>query len=340
MYILPGSQKRKGRDKGKLEILLVGPGIMPIPCKGWGAVENVIWQQKTYLEMLGHHVTILNKRGFLPAFLQRPWMYDVVHLHYDELARFWVRQAGLLDLPLFITTHYGYAACPEKWNGDYYDRIFEWLLKADRLILLSDEIKKTFIERGYSGNACVIPNGTETERIEFKEERGNGKAICLGKIEPRKMQARLAERIKNCGGISCDFVGPMIDQGFNADDIYVRYLGHWSRDEVYKNLTEYSCLVLASEGEAHPLVVMEAMAAGLSVVVTPEASANLDKDMPWIYISGMGDNFIENIRHACEHNHIYRGRIRMYARENFDWKVIMQRYVDTVGNVLISENRL
>src|SRR5215467_1945521 len=99
-----------------MKILLVGPGIMPIPNDGWGAVENIVWQQKTYLERLGHSVDILNTRGWIAAFRAKPSDYDIVHLHYDELAGFWIRLARWKHFPLMITTHYGYAADPARWE--------------------------------------------------------------------------------------------------------------------------------------------------------------------------------------------------------------------------------
>ena len=53
-------------------------------------------------------------------------------------------------------------------------------------------------------------------------------------------------------------------------------MGEWSKKHLYKNLTHYGNLVLLSDGEAHPLVCMEAFAAGLGVVVTEWGKANLD----------------------------------------------------------------
>ena len=41
-----------------MKIAIVGPGIMPIPPTGWGAVEILIWDQKLALEKLGHEVKI------------------------------------------------------------------------------------------------------------------------------------------------------------------------------------------------------------------------------------------------------------------------------------------
>ena len=43
-----------------MKIALVGPGIMEIPPKGWGAVESLIWDYATELGELGHEGTIIN----------------------------------------------------------------------------------------------------------------------------------------------------------------------------------------------------------------------------------------------------------------------------------------
>ena len=37
-----------------MKIALVGPRIMEIPPKGWGAVESLIWDYATELGELGH----------------------------------------------------------------------------------------------------------------------------------------------------------------------------------------------------------------------------------------------------------------------------------------------
>ena len=46
-----------------MKIVIVGPGIMPIPPSGWGAVEILIWDSKVALEKLGHTVEIVNTQS-------------------------------------------------------------------------------------------------------------------------------------------------------------------------------------------------------------------------------------------------------------------------------------
>jgi len=42
-----------------MRISIIGPNT-PIPPKGWGAVESLIWDYKITLEKLGHEVQIIN----------------------------------------------------------------------------------------------------------------------------------------------------------------------------------------------------------------------------------------------------------------------------------------
>ena len=43
-----------------MNIALVGPGIMEIPPKGWGAVESLIWDYATELGELGHELSLIH----------------------------------------------------------------------------------------------------------------------------------------------------------------------------------------------------------------------------------------------------------------------------------------
>ena len=67
-----------------MNIALVGPGIMEIPPKGWGAVESLIWDYATELGELGHEGTIINTpdRTQIIRDLTKE-KYDFIHVHYD-----------------------------------------------------------------------------------------------------------------------------------------------------------------------------------------------------------------------------------------------------------------
>ena len=43
-----------------MKIAFIGPGILPIPPNGWGAVELLVWEYAKELGELGHSGTIIN----------------------------------------------------------------------------------------------------------------------------------------------------------------------------------------------------------------------------------------------------------------------------------------
>ena len=69
-----------------MKISIIGPGIMPIPPTGWGAVEILIWDQKLALEKLGHDVDIVNTKSPVEI-IQKVNSYrpDFVHIQYLSL---------------------------------------------------------------------------------------------------------------------------------------------------------------------------------------------------------------------------------------------------------------
>ena len=109
-------------------------------------------------------------------------------------------------------------------------------------------------------NLFVTPNGVNlnafrtTSDPEFPD-----RSIYLAKIDYRKRQ-HMFQSID-----SLWYAGNNADNRFDTEK---NYLGEWSKDVLHDHLTEYGNLVLLSDGEAHPLVCMEALAAGLGVVVT------------------------------------------------------------------------
>ena len=46
-----------------MKIALIGPGFSPIPPKGWGAVESLIWDYYINLKKLQYDVKIVNVNG-------------------------------------------------------------------------------------------------------------------------------------------------------------------------------------------------------------------------------------------------------------------------------------
>ena len=67
-----------------MKIALIGQGIIEITPKGWGAVEDLIWEIATELGELGHEGVIINTPNtdeIISEVLSDD--FDFVHLFYD-----------------------------------------------------------------------------------------------------------------------------------------------------------------------------------------------------------------------------------------------------------------
>jgi hypothetical protein len=304
-----------------MKICIVGPGIMQIPPMGWGAVEILIWDYKQILEGLGNDVHIINtpnRREIIEKCNSiNP---DFVHIQYDEFF-------DIIDYiecdNIAITSHYGYLEQPHKYGG--YGRIFDGFLKMKkgRIFALSQGIADVYIRNGFDSNrVSVVPNGVRDDLFLFSEKcKYEDSSIYLAKIDYRKRQ-HLFHNIENLY-----FAGNIADTQYNMNN----YLGEWSKSYLYDNLTNYANLVLLSDGEAHPLVCMEAMSAGLGLVISEYASANLDLNKPFIDVipeDRIGD--IEYVKYIIAKNRNVsvnmRKDIRKYALDNFSWYNIIKNY--------------
>ena len=68
-----------------MKISIVGPGEMPIPPTGWGAIETLIWDMRNALISLGHEVQIINEQNLEKIIhMINEYRPDFVHIHYDN----------------------------------------------------------------------------------------------------------------------------------------------------------------------------------------------------------------------------------------------------------------
>ena len=313
-----------------MKISIVGPGIMPIPPTGWGAVEILIWDQNLALMELGHEVQIINTPNPVEIIEQiNAFRPDFVHIQYDDFIGLY----PYIQYPCAITSHYGYLEQPDKW-GYYGDRIVKPFLDIKpRVFCLSEGIKKIYsdILKIPEDRLFVTPNGVNIKQFKFKDNpKHSNCSLYLAKIDYRKRQY-MFQSID-----SLYYAGNIADPNFNKER---NYLGEWSKETLYNKLTDYGNLVLLSDGEAHPLVCMEALAAGLGVVVTEWGAANLDTTKDFITvipenrvsdIEYVRSQIIENRNYSIEH----RQEILEYSKQ-FDWvNVIKNIYIPIIEDII------
>ena len=299
-----------------MKICLVGPGIQPIPPTGWGAVEILIHDLRISLEKLGHEVFIVNMKNLdLAAALINHKNPDFVHIQYDEHADI---SKKIKCKNIGVSSHFGYLENRSKWGG-YYHRIFSKIATSEMHVFCSSiGIKNVYLDACVNENRLsVLPNGARTDLFKFEKFCPQPKdSIYLAKVEERKKQY-LYQDIEDLY-----FAGRIEDDKFNKDN--PRHLGEFTKEELLFKLTNFANLVLLSDGEAHPLVCTEAMSAGLGVVVSEPAAANLDLEKPFIDLIPNEklqdvDYVSKVIRKNKEISIGMREEIRKYAIDNFDW---------------------
>ena len=311
-----------------MKIALIGPGIMPIPPPGWGAVEILIWDYYQELTRRGHDVSIINTKDVIDIVTQvNEGGYDFVHLHYDV----YYQVLDKLQCPkIAITSHYPYIDQLEKHHNDGYTRVFDFLVKQTRFynFVLAEKDYTAFLKCGANPNYLKkIKNGINGDLFSFSREPCLKKCVYLGKITVRKNQKKY-QSIPDV-----DFIGNLEDYGFNiAND---NYLGEWTREQIHKNLTNYTNLLLISQGEADPLVVKEALIAGLGVIVNKSSSENLDVTQDFITV--LEEDKLDDLKYV--HDKIRenmaicvkkRQEIRDYGIRTFDIKNEVDRYMKVV----------
>jgi glycosyltransferase involved in cell wall biosynthesis len=313
-----------------MRISIIGPGIMPIPPKGWGAVESLIWDYYQELTRLGHDVQIVNTpnhREIIDSV--NSFDPDFVHLQYDDLYHV---LPHIKCKNKAATSHFGYLEQQNLYGG--YWNIFHGFVNGDfNIFCLSEGIADVYRKAGvHESRIFVTPNGARKDLFTYSDlPKKPNRSIYLAKITDRKKQY-LYQDID-----FIDFVGNMDDGRFNPGR--PNYLGEWDKSTLYNGLTDYSNLILLSDGEAHPLVCCEALMCGLGLVISECSSANLDRSLPFIDVipnERIHDiNYIIDVILSNQKKSLrLRSEIRKYGVENFSWSSIVKRYLDTIQSLI------
>lgn len=310
------------------KICLVGPGIMSIPPKGWGAVEILIWDYYLQLKKMNIDVTIVNKitkNNFEQRNINSPYIkelineinsgnYTFVHIHYDVLFHI----ADYLNCKVGLTSHYPYINKKEKHKNDMFENIFNIMINTNHINFMLSEKDKIFLEKYGAKNCYMLENGVNKDVFSFYTKPKYDKTIYLGKISKRKRQ-HIYCNLKNL-----DVIGP-------GGKHLKNWKGVWSRDEVYKNLSNYGNILLISDGEADPLVIKEALICGLGVVVNETSSKNLKENDFITIIEESKINDLAYIQKKIDENRnksmLMRNEIVKYGEENFGWDILMKKYL-------------
>lgn len=209
---------------------------------------------------------------------------DIIHFHET-----WGLASQSYSIPTVFTIH-GFDSLNLlterpggwRWRSWLWHLPESWGLKKQRhLIAIAPYVRKE-IEKLTSARIYDIWNTLDRRFFELTREESAGRILFLGWINPRKnplvlveVAARLKERIPHlridlCGEISnpeyCESLKQRIAELGVVEQVHL--VGRLPQSEVMCYLQKASLLVLPSLQENAPMVVAEAMAAGVPVIAS------------------------------------------------------------------------
>jgi len=336
--------KKNGQSGGghnkldNMKLAIVGPGIMPIPPDGWGAVERAIWYRACALGELGHEGDILNTPDMNEIAKEcLEGDYDAIHFHYDQHYPVVDYLYGKVKCPILFSSHYPYIEQVNMHRQDGYDRVFDWMISNGNKFYnfaVSPKNYDFFVENGFPKDRIFpLREGPLVSEFRYTEEcEKPDKSLYLGQIGERKKQYKY----QSIPGI--EFVGRYFP-GTSFDTDNENYLGEFKSNDI---LTSYANLILLSDGEnGTAMVVMEAFIAGLGVVVSEQNTNELDTSLDFIEV--IPDDKLDDLEYVSsrisENRKISlskRNEIREYGIKSFSLFEKMKKYSADIESIINS----
>ena len=198
----------------------------------------------------------------------------------------------------------------------------------------------------------LIPNGVDLaafKRAEAIEEAGPLRILCVGRLIERKGQQHLIEAVKRLTDESIDVRLDLVGTGDARSDNEaqvarlgladrVRFIGYVPREKIAQHYTAAHVFVLPSYNEGMSVALLEAMASGLPVVVTP-TGGTLELVEPningFIFEWGNVASLTAHLRRLSQDRSLVRrmGDASQRRAMNFSWKRPALAYIDLIKNL-------
>ncbi|MCK4330053.1 glycosyltransferase family 4 protein [candidate division WOR-3 bacterium] len=307
-------------------------------------------------------------------YFQHKYKFDVINIHKTYVGYPAGKIKNLLKIPIIITAHGGdIQKYPEinygkRLNPKWEKKISFSIRKADGLIAISEETKKNFIDLGTKEeNIYRIPNGVDIERFKECSSLGeqikkDGKKIILavGRYHIKKGFESLLKAIQILSKQRDDFklvivgkrlqkLAPVIDKLNIANfvELVKQQKGEMGNNIFPNNylLSFYKSsdiFVSASLMEGFSLVCVEAMAAGLPLVITKcpgnEDVFNEKEDQCGYYVPpGDYNKMAENLLILLKKDELRKKmgeNSRRIAMQRYDWNIIVKQYLVVFNKIL------
>jgi glycosyltransferase involved in cell wall biosynthesis len=259
---------------------------------------------------------------------------DVVHIHFArELIPFLAAIISILQRKPFVTQTHGMIIGDNRISTRIVDWIFTRPLATRsyaNFVLTSEELSE--IEKLRINTPLrILPNGISIGAEDYSDVGLRNRFAFCSRLEKRKGVEKfiqLADHFKNDGitfeiygpdGGDLDYVRKKIDSS-NLGEV-ITYNGSLPAHQVQEVLSQVDLLILPSKNEPFPMVILEAMAVGTSVLVMPSCgiASQLKQFRSWFVSRSEDiDGLIESVETYISSIHLNeRAAIQDFCKENF-----------------------
>jgi phosphatidylinositol alpha-1,6-mannosyltransferase len=224
---------------------------------------------------------------------------------------------------------------------------------ADKLVAKSSREIEMIHAADPTVDCLMIANGVDLSGFTPAQPSVDGgplQFLCVGRLIERKGQHHLIEAVKRLTeegiDVQLDLVGTGDAQAANEAQVAklglttrVRFLGYVPREEIARRYAAAHVFVLPSYNEGMSVALLEAMAAGLAVVVTPTGGT---PELVEPGVNGLIFNWADvaeltaNLRRLAQDRALARrmGEASRRRAGDFSWDAAAQRYDEIFAQFL------
>lgn len=315
-----------------MKIIQINPCWVEIPPKGWGAIEEVIWNYKVELEKYGHEVEIMMYYDFVTKYESEGKFFDIVHIHVTDQTPYCIDN----DIPYYYSLHDIHTFLYSKNSKNYLltsAAISHSILTFSPSMFLID----TFNE---SKNKIIYLNHGFSERFfPIEKNMDNIKLLCVSK------NLKICENDDNKGYITADkiakelnleitFVGDNQDFFDKTEHNFIsnNICRNVHKDELVKDFYGKNHILLHMsyvESGQPCLVIMEAMGCGLPIVATHMDDINIDGIE---FVDNTVESGVNAVKKIIKNYKKYRDNV-LKSSQKYTWQSIV-----TILNIHYNEN--
>jgi alpha-1,3-mannosyltransferase len=293
----------------------------------------------------------LRRYPVAPSWLRFIDDFDVVHIHAIDFfldSASLARSLGFHRKPIIVTTHGGIFHTPawRSLKNVYWRRILKRTLGgAAAVVAVSESDAALFSSIVPPEKLVTIPNGIDQVFVDARAPRVRGRLVFVGRVSRAKEIAKIVQLI---AALAPEFeelelivAGPdengttqALEQQSEALGLgsRVRILGELPLDELARLVASAHLFVSASQHEGFGITTVEALSAGVPVLVTRTGiheQVVRPRENGWFWSGYPDAEAAATLRKALLLADARLDEMQRAARESavpFDWKTTTDRY--------------